>query len=182
MVVMAGPTPTADRPEMPGYGIVPAGAGGGLLPWSWAAERLERAHHYWVATTRPDGRPHLAAVWGVWDGEAFCFSTGGRSRKARNLAAQARCVVTPEYAGEAVVLEGIAERVTDPGRLAEIRSTYLRKYGTGFPDPDENPIFAVRPTVVFGIIEQEPDFTGRATRWRFGDRYPQRTGREEAAG
>jgi hypothetical protein len=101
-----GGEPVASRPSMPGYGILPADAGGGLLPWDWAVERLQRAHNYWVATTRPDGAPHLAAVWGVWFDGAVCFSTGGRSRKARNLAAEPRCVVTPESAGESVVLEG----------------------------------------------------------------------------
>jgi len=159
--------PTASRPDMPGYGILPAGAGGGLLPWSWAAERLEAARNYWVATNRPGGQPHLAAVWGVWDGDAFYFSTGGDSRKARNLAADARCVVTPERAEEAVVLEGVAERVTDDDHVAAILAAYTRKYGMGFPDPDDNPVFAVRPRVVFGIIEHDPDFSSRATRWRF---------------
>ena len=32
--------PNATRPYMPGYGILPATEGTGLLPWSWAVERL----------------------------------------------------------------------------------------------------------------------------------------------
>ena len=32
--------PTASRPHMPGYGILDADRGKGLLPWSWAKERL----------------------------------------------------------------------------------------------------------------------------------------------
>ena len=58
--------PRASRPDMPGYGILAAEAGRGLLPWSWAAERLAKARTYWLATTRPDGRPHAMPVWGVW--------------------------------------------------------------------------------------------------------------------
>ena len=95
------------------------------------------------------------------------FSTGGGSRKARNLAADPRCVVTPENAGESVVVEGVARRVTDRGRLDELLASYQRKYGSGFPDPDSNPVFSVEPRVVFGIIEKGEDFAGRATRWRF---------------
>ena len=152
---------------MPGYGIAPADAGGGLLPWSWAVERLERAHTYWVATIGPQGRPHLAAVWGVWVGGAFHFSTGGRSRKARNLAADGRCSLSPQLAEESVVVEGVARRVTGPAELRQLLSTYRRKYGSGFPDPDANPVFAVQPEVAFGIIEREPEFSTRATRWRF---------------
>lgn len=169
MADSVGGGPAAGRPYLPGYGIAPADAGGGLLPWTWAVERLERARSYWVATRRPDGWPHLAAVWGVWLDGAFVFSTGGSSRKARNLAADSRCVVAPEHAGESVVVEGTAERVVDGGRLTGIERVYAHKYGAGFPDPDENPVFAVRPKVVFGIIESDPDFTGRATRWRFPD-------------
>jgi hypothetical protein len=106
---------------MPGYGISPANAEGDLLPWSWAVQRLEQARNYWVASSGPDGSPHLAAVWGVWVDDAFHFSTGGRSRKARNLATDPRCVVSPEQAEEAVVLEGVAEPVTGQGDLARVQ-------------------------------------------------------------
>ena len=51
--------PNARRPYMPGYGIVGPGEGRGLLPWSWAEERLIASHDYWVATVWPDGRPHV---------------------------------------------------------------------------------------------------------------------------
>ncbi len=47
---MGAGEPVASRPFMPGYGILPADAGSGLLPWAWAVERLERSHNYWVAT------------------------------------------------------------------------------------------------------------------------------------
>ena len=159
--------PLASRPSMPGYGILPEEAGGGLLPWTWAVERLEGSHNYWVATRRPDGAPHLAAVWGIWLDGAFWFSTGGRSRKARNLAADPRCVVAPEEAGESVVLEGTAERVGDPERAARALHAYTRKYGSGFPDPEANPLFAVGPRLVVGLTEHEPGLSASATRWRF---------------
>jgi PPOX class probable F420-dependent enzyme len=159
--------PAASRPHMPGYGIAPADAGDGLLPWSWAVHRLEEAVRYWVATTGPDGSPHLAAVWGLWLGGAFHFSTGGGSRKARNLAADPRCAVTPEQAAESVVVQGVASRVTDPAGLSTLLAAYRRKYGSGFPDPLQNPVFTVHPRVVVGVIEREEQFTTTATRWVF---------------
>ena len=151
---------------MPDYGV--STGEDGLLPWAWAVERLERARNYWVATTGPDGAPHLAAVWGLWRDEVFCFSTGGRSRKARNLTADPRCVISPEQAGESVVVEGTAERVTDPAALNALLAVYRGKYGSGFPDPVEHPVFAVRPRVAFAVVEQEPMFSRSATRWVFG--------------
>src|ERR1700731_4562828 len=105
--------PIASRPHMPGYGTLDAEQGTGLLPWSWARERLERSHDYWVATTRPDGRPHVMPVWGVFvDGE-FWFSSSRQSRKARNLAANPACAITTDNAYEPVVIEGTAGGVFD---------------------------------------------------------------------
>ena len=85
---------------MPDYGIQGPDEGSGLLPWSWAEERLTTSRNYWVTSLWPDGRPHSMPVWGIWDGEALWFSSGRRSRKARNLAADPRCVVTTEDANE----------------------------------------------------------------------------------
>jgi hypothetical protein len=154
-----------ERPLMPGYGI--SEAPDGLLPWEWAQQHLTSSHSYWLATRTPQGAPHMAAVWAVWFDGAVCFSTGARSRKARNLAADPRCCIAPTDAGESVVVEGTAVRVTEPARLAEIEAVYRAKYGSGFPDPSGDPVFAVRPAVVFGIIDGEPEFTTRATRWTF---------------
>ena len=108
-----------------------------------------------MATTGPDGAPHLAAVWGCWLDGTFHFSTGGGSRKARNLAADPRCAVTPEHADESVVVEGVASRVTDPaGPRPPCWRPTGDKYGSGFPDPLQHPVFTVHPRVVFGVIER----------------------------
>ena len=149
---------------MPGYGI--SDSAEGLLPWSWAAERLAGAHNYFVATTRPDGRPHVMPVWGLWLDGAFLFSTGARSRKARNLAANPGCVVCPENAGEAVIVEGIAEEVTDPSLLSQFKDAYFEKYKWDM-DTSQGGIYAVSPRVAFAFIESGDDFEGTATRWLF---------------
>ena len=77
---------------MPGYGLLDAAQGAGLLPWRWAVARLERSHDYWVATVRPDGRPHLTPVWGVWTDDAHC-------------------AITTDNAYEPVVIEGEAASI-----------------------------------------------------------------------
>ncbi len=101
--------PRGDRPYMPGYGIVGADEGRGLLPWSWAEERLTAAHDYWVATVRPDGRPHVMPVWGVYLDRALWWSTSRSSRKFRNLERDPRCTVTSDDAYRPVVVDGVAE-------------------------------------------------------------------------
>ena len=160
--------PRASRPDIPGYGIVDSNAGKGLLPWSWATERLTRAHTYFVATTRPDGRPHVMPVWGVWLEGVFYFSSGRNSRKARNLSANPSCVISIEESGESVILEGLAEEIADKGVLQQCYETYSGKYHWEMEANDE-PFFAVRPTVVFGFIENDSLFTSTATRWIFSD-------------
>jgi PPOX class probable F420-dependent enzyme len=151
---------------MPGYGIAPADGGDGLLPWAWATERLTEAHDYWVSTVGPDGAPHAMPVWGVWITDRLVFSTGGRSRKARNLAAEPRCVVTTARTDEPVVVEGTARRLTDPDELAVAIAAYVAKYGSEPPDPDENPVFVVDAAVVFGLDAAEERFTTSPTRWQ----------------
>lgn len=160
------PPPRADRPHMPGYGIAEESGGKGLLPWSWALERLNDAHNYFVATVRPDGRPHVMPVWGVWLDDAFYFSTGTTSRKARNLAANASCVVTTERADESVIVEGVAEEAADADALRRFVEVYHEKYDWEI-DTSAGGIYAVRPRTIFGFIETADNFSKTATRWTF---------------
>ena len=156
-----------DRPWMPGYGVTTGDEG--LLPWSWAVERLQAARRYWVSSASAAGEPHVSAVWAAWVDDALWFSCGGRSRKARNLLASGRCAIATERADESVTLTGPAERVVGERALAPVREAYVAKYGEGFPDPATNPVFAVRPERVIGIVEDESHFASAATRWVFGD-------------
>ena len=151
---------------MPGYGITPAGDDEGVLPWSWAVERLTQAHNYWVATTNPDGSPQMTAVWGVWLDGAFYFSCASTSRKARNLAEKPNCVVSTERADEAVIVEGIAELVADRASLEQFKAAYDPKYNWEI-EIDKGGIFVVRPTVAFAFIEHPSKFESTATRWTF---------------
>ena len=166
MSVTSYSVPKTTRPFMPGYGVPSAADSAGLLPWSWALERLSNAHNYFLATTRPNGAPHVMPVWGVWFGDAFFFSTGDQSRKAHNLAQNPRCVVCPERADNAVILEGLAELVHDNALLAQVAQVYEDKYH--WPKITELPggaIYKVLPRVVFGVSEITGP--GTWTRWVF---------------
>src|SRR5712692_10461938 len=114
--------PRASRPHMPGYGL-PTAATTGLLPWSWAEQRLKQSHNYWITTVKPDGAPHTMVVWGLWLDGAFLFSSGQQSRKARNLSENQNCVICTVHAQEAVIVEGTAG-------LADVslRRVFLKKY------------------------------------------------------
>lgn len=152
---------------MQGYGL--QDAGDRLKPWSWAVERLTESHNYWLTTVRPDGRPHAMPLWGLWLDGRFYFSTGRQSRKSRNLAANPGCIVCTENAAEAVIVEGVAEVITDHTALRPFYDGYKAKYGWDVEqEPFVNePVYAVRPQVAFAMIEK--DFIESATRWIFDE-------------
>jgi PPOX class probable F420-dependent enzyme len=152
---------------MPGYGILPAGQGTGLLPWSWALNRLRDSHDYWVATVWPDGRPHTMPVWGVWDEDVLWFSSSLRSRKIRNIQAGSAVSVSTEDPRNPVVVEGTAEIVTEVPAVQHflhlMNAKYDTDYGIDFLDPAKNASVRVRPRWAFGVTEG--DFGGSPTRW-----------------
>jgi nitroimidazol reductase NimA-like FMN-containing flavoprotein (pyridoxamine 5'-phosphate oxidase superfamily) len=156
--------PAADRPVAPGYGIMGANDGNGLLPWTWVARKLNHCRTFWLATIHASNpRPHVMPVWGVWVDDMFFFSTGRKSRKGQNLAANPACSVTNDDGEEAVILEGEAKQVEESAALEHMAAAYKEKYKMD-PRSMNEPIFALRPTKVFGFIEKS--FPKSATRWR----------------
>jgi general stress protein 26 len=165
--IMTEPQPS--RPHMPGYGLLGPTEGTGLLPWSWATERLAASRNYWVVTLFPDGRPHAMPVWGVWHDEAFWFTSSRQSRKTRNLAGDPRCSIATEDALNPVIVEGVADLVIEEEILTTLLALVNAKYGTAYSmelvDPNINAAFRVRPHWAFGL--RQDDFTGSPTRWVF---------------
>ncbi|MER5610935.1 pyridoxamine 5'-phosphate oxidase family protein [Streptomyces sp. NPDC002215] len=147
-------------------------------PWSTARDLLTRAELYWLSTVRPDGRPHVTPLIGVWADGALHFATGAEERKARNLAANPEVVLTTGTntmsEGLDVVVEGRAERVTDEGRLNLLATAWEAKYGPewhfdvrggAFVHSGHTAlVFQVRPRKAFGF-GKGARFS--QTRWRF---------------
>ncbi|MFJ8185412.1 PPOX class F420-dependent oxidoreductase [Streptomyces sp. NPDC096105] len=85
-----------------------------------------------LATVRADGRPHLAPIWFVLDGDEVVFNTGTATVKGRNLARDGRialCVDDDRPPFAYVILEGRARLSEDPGELrhwaARIGARYM---------------------------------------------------------
>ena len=152
---------------MPGYGIQESTEGSGLLPWSWAVERLASSHDYWVATVDTDGQPAVMPVWGAWLEDALWFSSSPGSRRARNLKRAPRCTVTTDNALEPVVLEGSAELLTEPSAVESFTRACNAKYETDYTVEffGDNALLRVVPTLVLAL--DSADFTGSPTRWQF---------------
>ena len=160
--------PKASRPQAPGYGFPETTKG--LLPWSWAEQRLKKSHNYWITTVKPDGSPHTMVVWGLWQDGRFLFSTGSKSRKARNLADNPNCIVCTEHAHEAIIVEGVAE-IADVAARRKLLPAYERKYKFDMSTMKDDilsmkePVVAVRPRLVFAMWEKH--FQSKSTRWKF---------------
>jgi hypothetical protein len=145
----------------------------GVLPWSWAEERLLASRNLWVVTASSVGRPHAMPVWGVWlpEPSTFLFSCAPSSRKARNLAENPRATVAVDDTVEVVSVEGTT-RTVQPDEVADGLDAYVRKY---YEDEGawagakeflaQNLIVELLPQRAFGVIETEEDFGPRATRW-----------------
>jgi len=168
---VSGADPVASAPIL--YGSVSTGTD--LLDWSWARARLTAATTYWIATVRPDGRPHCRPVWGLWREGAVWFSTG--SLAGRNLAHNDAITVHLDDGDAALIIEGHATRVRDRTTLAAMCEVYGPKYdwpmhptgvdtenpGIGDDHGANGPVFRVHPDTVFGWTTG----MGTPTRWRF---------------
>ena len=152
------------------------------IPWSLALAALEsaepRTQTPFLATTRSDGRPHVAAVGALWDDGKIYFTSGAGTRKSRNLAENANCVISMSLTGVDLVIEGTAAMVTDDKTLQRLAKRYAdqgwpatvkdgaftHEYSAPSAGPPPWSLYAVTPTTVFGVLTVEP---GGATRWRF---------------
>ncbi|MEU6339771.1 PPOX class F420-dependent oxidoreductase [Streptomyces sp. NPDC046977] len=84
-----------------------------------------------LATVRADGRPHLAPVWFLLDGDDLVFNTGAGTAKGRNIARDGRvalCVDDDRPPFSFVVMEGRAEVSDDPGPLLEWATRIAARY------------------------------------------------------
>jgi len=106
------------------------------IPWEQVASELFEAvsqapdtggpnrFTYWLATSNADGTPHMAAVGVLPVDGVLCVISGLATRKSRNLARDARCVLTVSTHRFDLVVEGSARIVTDRARLEHIAQAY----------------------------------------------------------
>jgi hypothetical protein len=157
--------------------------GSAELPWSRPRDRLasdtpEADLTFFVATVRPDGRPHSAGVGAVWVDGALYFTSGPGTRKSRNLAANPACSVSVRLPGIDLVLEGEAHRVADPSTVERLAAVY-RTGGwpaeaegdaltAPFSAPSAGPppwyLYRLTLHTAYGVAGAEPH---GATRWDF---------------
>ena len=84
-----------------------------------------------LATVGADGRPHVAPIWFVLDGDTVIFTTGESTVKGRNLRRDPRVALsvddeTPPFAF--VLIEGTAEPAADAPEMLEWATRIAARY------------------------------------------------------
>jgi pyridoxine/pyridoxamine 5'-phosphate oxidase len=155
--------------------------GSAAIPWSRALAQLESSDTratFWLATTRPDGRPHAAGVGAKWVDGRLYFTSGPGTRKSRNLAANSHCTLSVSLPGLDLVVEGTATKVKDKAILARLAERYASQgwsakvadgaitaeYSAPSAGPPPWDLYQVTPLTAFGVATAEPN---GATRWQF---------------
>jgi nitroimidazol reductase NimA-like FMN-containing flavoprotein (pyridoxamine 5'-phosphate oxidase superfamily) len=131
------------------------------LAWERVSERLAGAQRYWLATVRPDGRPHAVPLDGIWLDDAWYFGGSPSTVKHRNLTRNPRAVLHLEDATSAVIVEGTCEVIQAGEQLAQRLSEISKaKYGYG-PPPTvyANGVWRLEPVRVLSWEQYPRDAT-----------------------
>ena len=162
---MTAPEPAAEPMALPGaYGRRSTV----LLAWAVLSRRLAEARTYWLATVRPDGRPHVVPTDGLWVDDTLWFGGDTDTVHHRNLCGNGAAAVHLEDGTRAVIVEGRA-RLTTPSPEQAHRLAALSTSKYGFAAPAEaylTQTWLLSPTRVLAW----DDFPNDATRFRFGER------------
>ncbi len=139
--------------------------------WERAITRLRSATVYWIATTRPDGRPHAMPVWGVWVDGALWFGTAGQ--KVLNLRHEPYAIAHLESGEDVAIVEGPVEQMPLAQAPEPVVAAFRDKYvnpETGEPfeltsgeSPPGAALYVLRPLV--GHAWLEGAFVETQTRW-----------------
>lgn len=174
--------PVTER-NLDGYGTPP-------IDWARVHDRLQSyipqapdtegpgRHTSWLATTNPDGTPHLMPLGALWIVGAFYFTSGPGTRKSQNLAAHPRCAISIATHDFDLVFEGEAVRVTDEAKLQHVADAFgagdwkpnvrdgafYAEYSAPSAGPPPWYVYEVTPRTVFALGTAEPY---GATRWEF---------------
>jgi hypothetical protein len=151
------------------------------IPWSRALDQLQDdsvKKTYWLATVRPDGRPHVAGVGALWLDGSLYFTSGDMTRKSRNLAENPSCAISVTLPDLDLVIEGNATPVTDSATLQRVAERYTAQgwpatagdavitapYSAPSAGPAPWRVYSVTSITAFGVATAEPN---GAMRWRF---------------
>ncbi len=132
-----------------------------LLDWAVVEARLHDAHHYWLATVWPDGRPHAVPFDGLWRAGRWYFGGSPMTVKHRNLLVNPHATLHLDDAVSAVIVDGRCEMEKPSAEGARgLVAASEAKYGYAPPvDAYLGGVWALRPGRVLAWTELHVDAT-----------------------
>lgn len=107
--------------------------------------RLRKEEIIWLATTRPNGAPHLVPIWYAWDGSKVYFATPPHTQKIRNIRQMPRVAIALPDGMNVVILEGDAALV-DGAERKHAAELFNNKYEWDFSEDAGYVVVGVTPT------------------------------------
>jgi general stress protein 26 len=99
--------------------------------WRSFETRLRRETTLWIATVRPDGRPHLTPVWFVWQDGKLYIAIGTNTQKFSNLQSNQSVAMALPDTDNVLIFEGHA-RVVDHETTVSIAELFDDKFDWDF--------------------------------------------------
>jgi len=155
--------PVVEKPDIPPeYGNPTQ-----RLEWTDVERKLESASAYWIASTRPDGRPHVIPRDGMWIDGGLYYGGSPTTVHHRNITHNPLVAVHIGDGQEAIIVEGAVE-IEKPTeemaeRLSEESFAKYPQYGRLDPSVYIEGVSVLRPRRVLAWTS----FTENATRFRF---------------
>ena len=155
--------PIGERPDIPAeYGDPTQ-----RLEWADVERRLESASVYWIASTRPDGRPHVIPRDGLWLDGGLYYGGSPETVHYRNITLNPHVAVHVGDGQEVIIVEGAVEieKPTEAKatRLSDASFAKYPQYGRLGPGMYIGGVSVLRPRRVLAWTS----FTENATRFRF---------------
>ena len=154
--------PKITRPKFPqGYVDKPAS----YLTWDWVAEQLTEAKHYWLASVRSNGKPHVVPRWGVFIDNKFYYDGSPETRHARNILGNPNVTLHLESGEKAIILEGASRPADkpDPEFAKQLANAISAKYAVLGYSPEPNQwdegglyIFTPRQCIAWSKFNEDP--------------------------
>ena len=155
--------PVVEKPDIPPeYGNPTQ-----RLEWTDVERKIESARAYWIASTRPDGRPHVIPRDGMWIDGGLYYGGSPATVHHRNITHNPLVAVHIGDGQEAIIVEGAVE-IEKPTeemaeRLSEESFAKYPQYGRLDPSVYIEGVSVLRPRRVLAWTS----FTENATRFRF---------------
>jgi hypothetical protein len=140
-----------------------------LLDWASVRAELEAATVYWVASTRPDGRPHVMPRDGLWLDDTWYYGGSPKTVHNKNIEVNPAVAMHVGDGMKATIVEGESHFVKtsqEVGKqLAEMNNVKYAHYGMNSKASDyaKRGIWALQAVrvIAWNVLFED------ATRFRF---------------